>query len=177
MQGTWVRFLVWDNSTLLSLSLNCVQFFDSMDCSMPGFPVLHYLPQFAQTHIHWVSDAIQPSHPLLPPSLLVLNLSQHRLFAKESVLCLRWPKYWSFSSSIILPMNIQGWFPLGLTRFLSPWGPRDSEESSPAPQFENINSLVISLLYSTTLTSVHDYWKSHSFDYMDLCWQSDISAF
>ena len=98
-----------------------------MDCSMTCFPVLHYLPQFAQTHIHWVSDAIQPSHPLLPPSLLVLNLSQHRLFAKESVLCLRWPKYWSFSSSISLPMNIQGWFPLGLTGFLSPWGPRDSE--------------------------------------------------
>ena len=51
---------------------------DPMDCSMTGFPVLHYLPEFALTHVHWVSDAIQPSHPLSPPSPLVLSLSQHQ---------------------------------------------------------------------------------------------------
>ena len=62
-----------DWATSLSLSL-C----DIMDCSTLGFPVLHYLPEFAQTHVHWVSDAIQPPHPLLPPSLAALNLSQHQ---------------------------------------------------------------------------------------------------
>ena len=61
--------------------------------STPGFSVLHYLHEFAQTHIHWVSDAIQPSHPLLPPSPLALNLSTIRVFSSESALCIRWPKY------------------------------------------------------------------------------------
>ena len=56
----------------------CLTLCDPMDCSMPGFPVLHYLPEFAQTHVHWVSDAIQPSHPLLPPSPPPFNLSQHQ---------------------------------------------------------------------------------------------------
>ena len=70
-----------------------------MDCRTPGFPVLLYLPEFAQTHVHWVDDAIQLSHPLLPPSSPALNLFSIRVFSNESVL-IRWPKYWSFSFSI-----------------------------------------------------------------------------
>ena len=71
-----------------------------MDCSTPGFPVLHYLPKFAQTHVHWVGDAIQPSHPLLPPSP-ALNLSQHQgLFQWVGPFCIRWPRYCSFRFSI-----------------------------------------------------------------------------
>ena len=70
-----------------------------MDCSMPGLPVLHYLPEFAQTHVHWVSDAIQPSHPLSPPSPLALHLSQHQGLLKWVSSCIRWPKYWSFTIS------------------------------------------------------------------------------
>ena len=74
---------------------------DRMDCNMPWFPVHYQLPELAQTHVHWVSDAIQPSHPLSSPSPLALNLSQHQgLFPNESVLRIRWPKYWSFSFSI-----------------------------------------------------------------------------
>ena len=70
------------------------------DCSTPGFPDLHYLLEFAQTHVHRVSDAIQPSHPLSLPSP-ALNLSQHRVFSnQESVVYIRWLKYWSFSFSI-----------------------------------------------------------------------------
>ena len=69
-----------------------------MNCSMPGFSVLHHLLELAQTHVHWVSDAIQPSHPLLYPSLPTFNLSQHQgLF--QWALRIRWPKYWSFSNS------------------------------------------------------------------------------
>ena len=71
-----------------------------MDCSTPGFPVFHYLPEFAQVHVHWVSDAIQPSHPLSSPSPFTFSLSQHQGFSNESALHIRWPKYWSFSFSI-----------------------------------------------------------------------------
>ena len=77
----------------------CPTLCNPMDCIKPGFPVLHYLPEFAQTHVHWVSDAIQPFHPLLPPSPLALNLSQHRdLF--QWVSSSHWvAKYFSFSFS------------------------------------------------------------------------------
>ena len=72
-----------------------------MNCSTPGLPVHHQLPEFTQTHIHRVSDAIQPSHPLSSPSPPVPNHSQHQSFTNESTLRMRWPKYWSFSFSII----------------------------------------------------------------------------
>ena len=71
-----------------------------MDCSMPGFPVHHQLPELAQTHVHRVSDAIQPSHPLSPSSPPAFNLSQIRVVSNESVLRIRWTKFWSFSYSI-----------------------------------------------------------------------------
>ena len=105
-----------------------------MDCSMPGFPVHHHLPELAQTHVHWVSDAIQPSHPLWSPSPPAFNLSQHQgLFQ-----WVRKPKYWNFSFRIVLPMNIQGWFPLGLTGLIS-CTLRASQESTPTLQFKSIN--------------------------------------
>ena len=71
-----------------------------MDCNTPGFPVLHYLLEFTQAHVHWVGDTIQPPHPLLPSFPPVINLSQNRSLFQESVLHIRWPKYWSFSFSI-----------------------------------------------------------------------------
>ena len=71
-----------------------------MDCSTPGFPVHHQLQEFTQTHVYPVGDAIQPSHPLLSPSPPAFNLSSIRVFSSESVLLIRWPKYWSFSFSI-----------------------------------------------------------------------------
>ena len=71
-----------------------------MDCSTSGFPVHHQLREFTQAHVHWVGDAIQPSHPLLSPSPPAFNLSQNHSFSNESVLRIRWPKYWSFSFNI-----------------------------------------------------------------------------
>ena len=71
-----------------------------MDCSMPGFPVYYQLPELTQTHVHWVSDAIQPSHTLSSPSPPTFNLSQHQGFSNKSALHIRWPKNWSFSFSI-----------------------------------------------------------------------------
>ena len=73
---------------------------DPMDCSTPGFPVLHQLPELTQTRVHWVGDAIQPSYPLSTPSPPTFNLSQHQGFSSESVLHIRWPKYWSFSFNV-----------------------------------------------------------------------------
>ena len=80
------------------------------------------------------------------------------------------------ASASVLPMNIQDWFPLGLMVW-SPCSPRDSQESSPTSQLKSINSSAFSLLYGPALTSIHDYWKNHSFDFTDLCWQSNVSAF
>ena len=75
----------------------------------------------------------------------------------------------------VLPINIQGWFPLGLSGLIS-FLSKGRSRVSPAPQFKSINSSVLSLLYHPAFTSVHDYWKNHSFEYA-LCWQSDVSAF
>ena len=84
-----------------SVAQACLTLCYPMDCSMPGFPVHHQLQELTQTHVHWVSDAIQPSHSLLSPSPPTFNLSQHQgLFQWFQVLCIRWPMYWSFSFSI-----------------------------------------------------------------------------
>ena len=120
-----------------------------MDCSTPGLPVHHQLPESTQTHVHWVSDATQPSHPLSSPSPTAFNLSQHQGLSNESVLCIKWPKYWSFNFSIS-PSNEYS----GLISFRMDWldgspcSPRDSQESSPTPQFKSISSLVLSFLYT-----------------------------
>ena len=78
----------------------CPTLCNPRDCSTPGFPVHHQLPEFTQTHVHRVGDAIQPSHPLSSPSPPAPNPSQHQVFSKDSVLCIRWLKDWSFSFSI-----------------------------------------------------------------------------
>ena len=80
-----------------SVLQSCLTLCHPMDCSIPGLLVHHQLPEFTQTHIHWVSDAIQPSHPLSFPSLPAFNLSQHQGLFQWVI---RWPKYWSFSFSI-----------------------------------------------------------------------------
>ena len=115
-----------------SVTQLCPTLCDPVDCRMPGFPVHHHLPELAQTRAHWVSDISQPSHPLLPPSSLALNLilccpllllpsilPSIRVFSNASTLRIRWPKYWSFRFSIMLPMNIQDWFPIGWTGLIS----------------------------------------------------------
>ena len=80
-----------------------------MDCSTPSFPVFQYIPEFAQTHVHWIGDAIQPTCHLSSPSLSVFNLSHISIFSNESVLHIRWPKYWSFSFSISSSNEYSGW--------------------------------------------------------------------
>ena len=135
-----------------------------MDHSTSGLPVLNHFLKFVQTHVHWAGDAIQPSCALL---MLPSTSPSIRVFSNELTLHIRWPKYWSFNFSIS-PSNEYS----GLISFKIDWSPchlRDSQESSSAPQFESINFSALSLLYCPVLTSVHDYWKQHSFDYTDIC--------
>ena len=102
-----------------SVPQSCLTFCDHMDCSTPGFPVHHQLPEFIQTHVHQVDDATPPSHPLSPPSPLALNLSRHQGLSNESVLWIRGQSVGASASASVLPMNIQGWFPLGFTGLIS----------------------------------------------------------
>ena len=81
-----------------SVTKSCPFFWDPMDCSTPGFSILHCLPEFAQTHIRWIGDAIQPSHPLSPLLLLPSTFPSIKFFSNEPALRIRWPKYWSFST-------------------------------------------------------------------------------
>ena len=167
----WTRWIKNINVSIIVVQ-SCPTLCDPMDCSTPGFPVLHHLLELAQTHVHWVSDAIQPSYPLSPLLLLLTVFSSIRVFSNELTLCIRRPKYIGVSASVsVLLMNIQDWL-VG-----SPCSPRDSQESSPTPQFKSINCSAFSLLYGPTLTSIHDFWKNYSFDYTDLCWQSNVFSY
>ena len=83
-----------------SVTQSCPTLCNPMDCSMPGFPVHHHLPEFTQTHVHWVHDSIQPSHPHCPLLLLPSIFPNIRVFSNESAIHIRWSKYWSFSFSI-----------------------------------------------------------------------------
>ena len=147
-----------------SVAQSCLTLCDPMDCSTPGILVHHQLPEPAQIHAHRVGDAIQPSPPLPSPSPPVFNLSQHQgLFQWVSSLPSDGQNIGASASASVLPMNIQDWFPLGWTGWVSLQS-KGSQESSPTPQFKSINSLVLSFLYSPTLTSIHDHWKNHSLD-------------
>ena len=134
-----------------------------MDCGKPGFPVHHQLPEPTQTHIYQACDAIQLSHPLSPTSP-ALNPSQHqslspsiRVFLSESVLCIRWPKYCSFSFSIN-PSNEYS----GLISFRIDWLDHLAVQGTLNSLLQHhsskaLSSSVLSFLYSPTLTSIYDH--------------------
>ena len=124
-----------------------------------------------------------PSESLMPPNCVILCcpflllpfiFSSIRVFSNESVLLIRWPKYWSFSISPSNEFSGLISFRIDCFDFLTV---QETQKSSPTPQFKGISSLVLSLLYGPTLTSVHDNWKNHSFDYTDLCKHSNVFVF
>ena len=124
-------------------------------------------------------QSMMPSNCLIlhcPLLLLPPIFPSTRVFSSELVLAIRWPESWSFSFSIS-PSNEYS----GLISYRTDWidllTVQGTLKSFPAPQFVSINSLMLRLLYGPTLTSIHDSWIDHGFDYMDLCWQSDVSAF
>ena len=103
----------------VQFSHSVVSLCNPKDCSMPGLPAQHQLPEFSQTHVHWVGDPIQPSHPLWSPSPPAFSLSQHQSLFQWVSSSIRWPKYWVSASTSVLPMNTQDWFPLGWTGLIS----------------------------------------------------------
>ena len=137
---------------------------EPVDCSTTGFLVHHQLPELTQTHVHWVGDAIQPSHPLSSPSPLAYNLSQHQGLFQWVSSSHQVVKVWEFQLQhqcfqwIFRTDFFQDWL-VG-----SPCSPRDSQESSPTPQFKSIISSALSFLHSPTLTSIHDHRKNPSLD-------------
>jgi len=140
-------------------------------------PSLHLL-EFAQAHVHRVGDAIQPSHSLSPLLLLPSVFPSIRVFSNESAPLIRWPKYQSFSLSISTSNEYSGLISFRVDWFdvLALWGTLRSLLQHHNLKNKN-NYLALSLLYGTTLPSVHEYLKNHSLNYMDLCQQSDVSAF
>ena len=159
----WVRNdiknnLIKDSVQFSSVAQACLTLCDPMNRSTPGLPVHHQLLEFTQTHVHRVGDAIQPSHPLSSPFPPAPNPSQHQsLF--------QWVNS-SHEVAKVLEFQHQSFQWIFRTDFLwdwlvgSPCSPRDSQESSPTPRFNSINSSALSFLYGPTLTSIHDYWKT-----------------
>ena len=147
-----------------------------MDCSMPGFPVLHLLPELVQTHVYWVSDAIQPSNPLSFPSSPAFHLCQHQSLPMSQPFASGGQSIGASASASALPMNIQGWFPLELACLIS------LQSKGLSRVFCNITVwkhqfFVTQPSLGPTLIPIQNYWKNHSLDYMDFCLQSNVSAF
>ena len=121
-------------------SLSHARLCDPMDCSTAGFPAHHQLPELAQIHVHRVSDAIQPSHPCCPLLLLPSILPSIRVFSNESVLCIRWPKCWTFSIS---PSNEYS----GLISFRIDW-------------FDLLQLKILSSIFSNTTVQNHQFFST-----------------
>ena len=141
--------------------------------------------QASLSFISWSLLRLMSIDSVIPPNCFILCcpllllpsiFPSIKVFSKESVLPIRWPKYWSFSFSIN-PSNDYS----GLISFRIDWFDfivdQRTQKSAPTPQLESIRSSVLSLLYGPTLRSIYNYWKNHSFDYMDLCQQSHVSDF
>ena len=141
-----------------SVPQSCPTLCDCMDCSTPGFPVLHHLPELAQTHVRWIGDAIRSFHPLCPLLLLPTIFPSIGSFLMSWVFVSGGQSIGGLAS--VLPMNIQGWVPLGLIDLIL--------------QYKGLSRVFSS---TTVFTSIHDCWKKCSFDYTELCWQNDIFAF
>ena len=132
-----------------SVSHSCPTIWNPMNCSTPGLPVHHQLLEFTQTHVHWAGDAIQTSQPLSSLILLPLIPPRIRVFFNESTLCIRWPKYWSFSFNISPSNEHPEWSPLGLTGWIS------------------LQSKGLSRVFSNTTVQKHQFFGAH------LSWQSN----
>ena len=156
---------------------SCPTLHDPMDCSTPGLPV--HTNSWNLLKLMSIESVIPSNHLilchplLLPPSFF----PSIKVFSNESVHHIRWPKYWNFIFSISPSNEYSGLicFRMNGLDLLAVQGTLKSFLQH--QQFKSMNSSALSFLYSPTLTSTHDYWKNHSFDYTDLCWKSNVSAF
>ena len=159
-----------------SVAQSCPTLCDPKNCSTPGLPVHHQHPEFTQTHVHWVGDAIQPSHPVFPFSSCPQSLPASGSLPMSQLFSWCGQSIGVSASALVLPMNTQDWSPLGWTGWISLQSKGLSTVFSNTT-VQSIHSSVLSFLHSPTLTSIHDHWKNHSLDQMDICWQSNVSAF
>ena len=143
-----------------SVAKSCLTFCNPMDCSTPGFPVLHYLLEFAQFHVHWVSDPIQPLHPPHPLLLLPSTFPGVRVFSNELALHISWPKNWSFSNSP--SSEYSGLISFRIDWFVSLLSKRLSRVFSSTTIWKN--QFFGPQLSWWSSSHIHDYWKNHSFD-------------
>ena len=134
-----------------SVAQSCLTPCDPMDCSTPGLPVHHQLLEFTQTHVHWVGDATQPSHPLSSPFPPALNLSQHESFPMSQL-------FGVSASTLVLPMNTQDWFPLGWTGWIS------------------LQSKGLSRVFSNTTVQKHQVFSTHS-NHIIVCFNAIFLSF
>ena len=146
------------------MAQSCPTLYDPMDCSVPGFPVHHQLLEFTQTHVHWIGDAIQPSHPsVVPFSSHLQSFLASGSFQMSQFFVSGGQNIKSFSFSISPSKEYSG-----LISFRMNWLDllvvQGTHRSSPTPQFKSINSLALSFPFIPILTSIHDYWKNHSLD-------------
>ena len=159
-----IPFSRYFKSQFSSVAQLCPTLCDPMNRSTPGLPVHHQLPEFTQTRVHWVRDAIQPiSSSVVPFSSCPKSLPASESFPMSQLFTWGGQSTGVSALASFLLKKSQGWSPSEWTGWIS-CSPRDSQESSPTPQFKSINSSALSFLYSPTLTSIHDYWKNHSLD-------------
>ena len=170
-----------DDSKTKSAQFSCSVMSDSLrphEWQMPGLPVHYQLPDFTQIHVHWVGDAnLTISASVVPFSSCLQSFPTSGSFLMSQLLASDGQSIGASASASVLPMIIQGWFPLEWTGLISLQFKELSRVFSNTTQFKSINSSALSFLYNPDLTSIHDYWKNHSFDYTDLCQQSNISTF
>ena len=141
-----------------SVIQSCPTLCDSMDCSMPGLHIPHHLPRVSQDHVHYISDTIQPSQPLIPFSSSPLNLSQHQGLSQRVGSSSGDQSIGASASASVLPMSIQGWFPLRLTSLISLQSKGLSRVfSSTTVQRHQI--FWHSAFFSPALTTIHDHWE------------------
>ena len=148
-----------------SVPQSCPTPCDPMDCSMSGLPVRHQLPEFIETHVHWVGDAIQPtiSSSIIPFSSRLQSFSASGSFPRNQFFTSGGQSIGGSASTSVLPMNIQDWFPLGWTGWISLQSKGLSRVFSNTT-VQKHQFFILSFLHSPTLTPIHDYWKNHSFD-------------
>ena len=145
-----------------SVTQSCQTLCNLMDCSMPCLLIHRQLPELAQTHVRWVRWChLILCHPLLSchqsfQASGSFQMSQFFISDGQTI--------GASVSASVLPMNVQDWFPLGLTGLITLQFKGLFQESFPTPQFKSINPSALSFLYSPTLRSIHDFWKNHSFD-------------
>ena len=179
---THLGLLLGENTSIIASFLLLLSHLVVSDSLQPHglqyvrLPCPSHLLEHTQTHVHWVGDAIQPSHPLSSPSP-AFSLSQYQgLFQWVSSLH-------QVARVLEFQLQHQSFQWIFRTDFLYDWliwslcSPKDSKGSSPTPKFKSISSSMLIFLYGSILTSIHHTWKNHSFYHMDLCWQSNVSAF